>query len=68
MADGSDPAPSYPMPGRSEFSADEEKAMRKASGRQIGTDTPIRLDKATGNITEGEPEPLMGHSIPKSQF
>jgi hypothetical protein len=37
--------------------------------QQIGTIAPLRLDKATGNVTQtGPSRPLMGHPISMEEF
>ena len=47
----------------------EDNSSFPAQGeRQIGTEATLRLDKATGNITRGPTRPLMGKSIPVSEF
>ena len=40
-----------------------------SSDKQIGTDTPTRLDKATGKVTAtGQARPLYGKIIPAGDF
>ena len=62
-ADGSDPAPSYPMPGPTDFSADQEKAMR-----QGGWSQESQADQATGKTIVGPKAPLIVHPISRDEF
>lgn len=66
-------ADDYPMPGRSEFSADEEKAMRQgvAAARTsypAGTATHQMVNQRGEPVGAAEIKPLMVHTIPTSDF
>ena len=68
MADDTD----YPTPGRSEFSADEEKQMRQARAGTAGTamSRPGSATLTSTNLKTGETttQDLMMHDIPRSKF
>jgi hypothetical protein len=66
----------YPMPGQTDFTADEEQQMRNGqaaatgpnASQLIGSATLSKRNAATGEETILPSEPLYGHQIPRSKF
>jgi len=65
MPDNANNPSQYPMPGKSEFSADEETAMRQGNGDIIRSTLTQRDAEGRETTTTKD---IGTHSIPKSKF